>query len=62
MRKNLKSIGVVLAVIIIIIMLLAGIYNGLVNKKEEVENKLADISVQLERRTDLIPNLISTVC
>ena len=61
MRKNLKSIGVVLAVIIIIIMLLAGIYNGLVNKKEEVENKLADISVQLERRTDLIPNLISTV-
>ena len=38
MRKNLKSIGVVLAVIIIIIMLLAGIYNGLVNKKEEVEN------------------------
>ena len=35
--------------------------NGLVSKEEEVEGKLADISVQLERRADLIPNLVSTV-
>lgn len=61
MKSNLKGIGGVLVLIIIVVMILTGIYNGLVNKKEEVENKMADISVQLERRADLIPNLVSTV-
>ena len=61
MKSNLKRIGVVLVFVIIVVMILTGIYNGLVNKREEVENKMADISVQLERRADLIPNLVSTV-
>ena len=61
MKSNLKGIGVVLVLVIIVAMTLTGIYNGLVNKREEVENKMADVSVQLERRADLIPNLVSTV-
>ena len=61
MSKGLK-IGIVLVVIVLlIVMMLSGVYNGLVSKEEEVDNKLADISVQLERRADLIPNLVNTV-
>lgn len=61
MSKGLK-LGLILGgVVLLIVILLMGSYNSLVSKKEEVDNKLADISVQLERRTDLIPNLVNTV-
>ncbi len=46
---------VVLGVIIIVI------YNGLIRSKNQVEEAWSDINVQLKRRYDLIPNLISTV-
>jgi LemA protein len=47
----------------IILLVLGGIviYNGLVNKKVETENAWSQISVQLKRRYDLIPNLVETV-
>lgn len=61
MKKGLIVGGIVIGVIVIIIMMFASTYNGLVSKEEEVDGKLADISVQLERRADLIPNLVSTV-
>ena len=37
------------------------IYNGLVNKKNQVENAFGGIDVQLKKRYDLLPNLINTV-
>ena len=37
------------------------VYNGLVNRKVETENAWSQISVQLKRRYDLIPNLVETV-
>ena len=37
------------------------IYNGLVTAKVRVEEAWSDITVQLKRRYDLIPNLVSTV-
>ena len=61
MKKGLIFGGVIVGVIVVLIMMFASTYNGLVSKEEEVEGKLADISVQLERRADLIPNLVSTV-
>ena len=61
MKKGLIIGGVIVGVIVVLVMMFAGTYNGLVSKEEEVEGKLADISVQLERRADLIPNLVSTV-
>lgn len=61
MKKGSKTIYIIIGVVLLIALLLISTYNGLVNKGEEVEGKLADISVQLERRADLIPNLVSTV-
>ena len=61
MKKGLVVGGVIVGIIIILVMMFAGTYNSLVSNEEEVEGKFADISVQLERRADLIPNLVSTV-
>jgi LemA protein len=52
---------VILVVIIVIAVGLIAIYNGLIRLKNRVDEAWSDISVQLKRRYDLIPNLISTV-
>ena len=61
MKKGIAILIAVLAVIGIIIGIISGSYNGLVNQQEEVENKHSVISVQLQRRADLIPNFVNTV-
>ena len=43
------------------LVLVAIMYNGLINKINQVENVFAGMDVQLKKRYDLIPNLISTV-
>ncbi|MFI6325424.1 LemA family protein [Nonomuraea sp. NPDC050556] len=54
-----------LLVVIVLIALLVGVmvkvYNGLVTKRNAVDNAWAQIDVQLKRRHDLIPNLVETV-
>ena len=49
------------AIIIILILIFAGTYNGLVGLRNQVKNAWAQIDVQLKRRYDLIPNLVETV-
>jgi len=49
---------IVLAVIVIALVIM---YNGLVSTKVRVDEAWSDITVQLKRRIDLIPNLIETV-
>lgn len=61
MKKVLIAIGIIVGIIVILVGTFISSYNGLVSMNEEVDGKLADISVQLERRADLIPNLVSTV-
>ena len=61
MKKGIAILIAVFAVIGIIIGIISGSYNGLVNQQEEVENKQSVISVQLQRRADLIPNFVNTV-
>ena len=61
MKKALIAIGIIVGIIVILVGTFISSYNGLVSMNEEVDGKLADISVQLERRADLIPNLVSTV-
>ena len=49
---------IILALVIIAIAVSVGIYNSLVNKRNEYKNAFAQIDVQLTRRYDLIPNLV----
>lgn len=60
-KRMKKGAIIIIGVIVLLGLFLVGTYNGLIAKQEEVDNKLADISVQLERRADLIPNLVNTV-
>jgi len=53
---TLIFVGVIVAVIIYII----GIYNRLISLKNRFKNGFAQIDVQLQRRHDLIPNLVET--
>ncbi len=56
---------IALIVVIVLVVLLVGYlvlaYNGLVRKRNQVENAWSQIDVQLKRRIDLIPNLVETV-
>ena len=52
----------VIGVIVIVFAILAiSSYNGLVDQEEAVNAKQSTISVQLQRRADLIPNFVETV-
>jgi LemA protein len=53
--------GVVLLVLIVILAVIVLLYNGLVGKRNRVQDASAQIDVQLKRRYDLIPNLVETV-
>jgi LemA protein len=52
---------VVGAVVLLLILPLVSSYNGLVNSRAEVDRSFADVDTQLQRRNDLIPNLVAAV-
>ena len=52
---------IILIVLAVVGLILIVIYNGLIRKKNEVNNAFGGIDVQLKKRYDLIPNLVSTV-
>ena len=52
---------VLVAVVVLLLLWVVGIYNRLVRTRNRVYNAWAQIEVQLKRRWDLIPNLIETV-
>ncbi|MEA3000256.1 MAG: LemA protein [Sphingomonadales bacterium] len=52
---------IVLAVVVIALLWLVGIYNRLVRLRALVKEGFSGITVQLRRRADLVPNLVSTV-
>ena len=54
-------VWVLLAVVGLLVVALVVIYNGLVTTKIRVDEAWSDITVQLKRRVDLIPNLVDTV-
>lgn len=51
---------VVVGIIVLVVLLFIGIYNGLVTLRNRFKNAFAQIDVQLKRRYDLIPNLVET--
>ena len=57
----MTSLLIFLAIIAAIVFWAVGIYNRLINERNRVRNAFAQIDVQLQRRYDLIPNLVEAV-
>ncbi|MBI4252614.1 LemA family protein [Candidatus Uhrbacteria bacterium] len=55
------EIYIALALGIVILLALIGLFNSLVRRRNTVRNAWSDIDVQLKRRYDLIPNIVSVV-
>lgn len=60
MKKTLIAIGSVALVALIIAFSFMSSYNGLVSKEELVKNANSKIEVALQRRADLIPNVVES--
>ena len=58
MITALIALGVLLAIVLVLGLWVAGIYNKLVELRNRFKNAFAQIDVQLKRRYDLIPNLV----
>jgi LemA protein len=52
---------VIVAIVVLLLVVAALMYNGLVRRRNQVDNAWSQIDVQLKRRYDLIPNLVETV-
>jgi LemA protein len=52
---------ILLVVVGVIVLFVIGIYNGLIGRRNRIDEALAQIQVQLKRRHDLIPNLVNAV-
>ncbi|MFR9191452.1 MAG: LemA family protein, partial [Anaerotruncus massiliensis (ex Togo et al. 2019)] len=64
MKKMSTGVVVLIAVLAIIVIIgvsLVGGYNGIAAARENVDTQQAAIQTQLQRRADLIPNLVNTV-
>lgn len=63
MKRSGSKIAVWVIIAIVVILVVVGIsqYNSLVGINENVENQRANIDTMLQRRVDLIPNLVNTV-
>ena len=57
----MTALFIVLAVAIVAVLAVVGIYNSLIGLRNQVKNSWSQIEVQLKRRHDLIPNLIESV-
>lgn len=59
-----KSSIIIISIIVIVVAIIfwgVSTYNGLISLSENIDSQYSNISVALERRADLIPNLVNTV-
>src|SRR5690554_949496 len=62
MKKGLTIfLAVVVLLVVLLVLPLIGSYNRLVGLDEQVNNNWSQVENQLQRRLDLIPNLVETV-
>lgn len=52
---------IILAGVLVVGLVWVGLYNNLVKRRNWVDESFSQIDVQLQRRNDLIPNLVNTV-
>ena len=61
MSKTLKVVGIVVVIFLVLAMPIIGGYNKMVSLEQKVKVSEGNIDTQLQRRSDLIPNLVETV-
>jgi len=57
----MTTVWIILGIVVLLGIILLGLYNSLVTLRIRVDEAWSDITVQLKRRLDLIPNLVETV-
>lgn len=57
----LIPVGIVVGIILLVVLPLIGAYNALVGQEASVDQAFADLDAQLQRRNDLIPQLVGAV-
>ena len=57
----MTALIIVIVVVVLIALLIWALFNGLVRKRNRTQEAWSEIDVELKRRHDLIPNLVSTV-
>ena len=64
-NKALIVLGIVLGIVILLVLIIGGgaisTYNSLVTKQQNVNAKWSQVENQMQRRADLIPNIVATV-
>ena len=64
-NKALIVLGIVLGIVILLVLIVGGgaisTYNSLVTKQQNVNAKWSQVENQMQRRADLIPNIVATV-
>ncbi|HBJ00905.1 MAG TPA: LemA family protein [Lysinibacillus sp.] len=61
MKKWFGPIGIIVIILIVLALVLIPKYNSLVTAEENVDSKWAQVENQVQRRYDLIPNLVESV-
>ena len=56
-----RMVILVIVIAVLVLALVIGAYNGLIRRRNQIENAWSQIDVQLKRRLDVIPNLVETV-
>ncbi len=59
--ETVVAVLVIVAIVALLGIVLAAMYNSLVRRRNQVDNSWSQIDVQLKRRHDLIPNLVEAV-
>ncbi len=60
-RRWFIPVAVIGAVLLVVVLPLISSYNGIVDKEGAADQSFADLDAQLQRRNDLIPNLVGAV-
>lgn len=61
MKRTLGTLLIIVAILLIVAVPIVGGYNRMVGLEQRVETVEANIDTELQRRNDLIPNLVNTV-
>lgn len=61
LKKGAKILLAILVLVVVLVVYTFSIYNSLVRMRENVNSKWSQVENQLQRRADLIPNLVNTV-